>query len=713
MNVTIYRDSEDMMDVSDMMVQGGLPRCTVIENRPGMATLTLVNDYQKQGHNLVSDCNLWASGVTEPIRCGMFVQIVEGSDMMFEGWITTITSHSETVDIEVGDGKAFLGRQGTWIRRNFYGANAQFLMFNTALDGDMPYIDISGVDGVVDTNQVYWNRTDVLDVVNPSGYKNIPIGDLQRITFVNNTSQKIAAFRLRFCNRSNVDQTFSIGARMYKGSRQIGGGYYRNLVAPASSSTVRYYELDFRLEEPQINEDLTVLIANASGSYVSVYVEEKSSGPCVVTSASASYKGCPSAYIEIIEEEPISVSPSSNSSRIYPAIVQDWMRTGSMQNRARAYVSMGDVIVSDIMKNIADALGRQFVKSGVVSPTVSIARIGGGYALDYLQAMASVADANGRTMAFTTSGQDMTIIASDCHHMGEAPTKALVWGGSYTGGSDQVAFASFDPSMTLKNRPSLVTFRATSSSLSSDARPIMATVEDVASSDSRGMVVETVASSTSVASDRDAVREAYGVLVENNLDSWEGSMVLPGILSGFIPTSGPYAGSGIVVSITDPRNGIQDYKARVRQVRHDWNSMTTTLSLGNLDEAVVNRISDTIAMASKGNAEAFAAASPAGGFNAQYLRMRVSGVSVGDSNTVYINIARSSGNDAVLMSEVSVGVFPDGSKLLQASAVSFLPDVSRQGVWGLTINGTSVSIPTYLRPDFLQGQTLTVSLTIV
>lgn len=706
MDVRIYRTETDYLDASQMMAQGGLPRCTVVENRPGSATMTLVNDYQRAGHNLVSDCALWQSGVTEPLRCGMYVSIHDNNELFFEGWITTITSRSEVVDIEIGDGKTFLGKQGTWIRRNFYGETARFYWLNTAMDGDTPYIDLTGVEGIVDTNQVYWSQVNSYDIKISDGTDVLRPSEGITLKFDTIARGYLRKVMIRCGNTQSSEQSDTITMSVYSGN---------DLKASRSYSAVfeRYgtREIAMEFSEPLANTDVHIEIKGTNSRIVTRSLAASDSPYQVVTS-SETIRGHIAGVFEFstIDQSPTPVASTSTSARIYPATISPSMKAEPYSKRARVFVSSGDLPVADVMQNVAEALGRRFEKRGTFAPSVGIARIGGGYALDYLQAMASVSDEAGHSHTFTTEGADMTLVVGDCHTMSDAPAATLVWGGSYTG--EGIAFASFNPSMTMKNRPSLVTVRATASP-SSDSHPILTTVEDVTASDTRGMIVETVAGSTSVASDKDAVREAYGTLSSNQLDSWEGTMTLPGILSGFTATSGAHTGSGIVVSITDPRNGIEGYKARVRQVQHDWNTMTTSLTLGNLDSATVNRISDTIAMAHTGNAEAFSAASSASGFDTQYLRMRMSGVSVGTANTVRISVSRASTTATVDLGDVSVGVLPNGTKVLQARAISTILDTKRYGVTAITVNGVTSSIPEAIRPDFINGQTLIVSLTLV
>lgn len=705
-NVRIYRDSEDWMDASLLLVEGGLPVVSMVENRPGMATFTLLNDYETEGACLVSDCTLWKSRAPVPIACGMFVEIRDrkGGAILMDGFITTITARAEVVAVEIGDGNAILGRQGTWIRRNYYGSTAGFRWFDTALDDEgQPYIEVGQVDGTIDTTQVSWMQASTTDVAWPESSPDVTtvrLDDLQAIRLPAVSGQYVRYLGLRIASGSSIAVDASIGITV-----KVNGAEYLSTVWQGTlqgTNTGGYTEVPILdLSTPVERKGIEIALDPTVDGVIRI--DTTQSGE--VVTASGTIAGLPSCVLVTEVENRVTVSPDSTSGRIYPTTVYDWMTAGPSQ--ARIYVSSGGLPVTDVMANVMRALGSSATVRGSCASEVDIARVGGGYALDYLQAMAEVPDSTGGRRAFICRGRGQFLRIGDRYRVTDDPRLHIIWERDRTS-SDQMAFSSFDPCITLKNRPSLVTVRATGDL----AQPILATVEDVASSIRRGLVVESIASTTTVASDADAVRTAYGELTSSELDAWEGTVTLPGIVQGLLETEGDHAGSGVPLVVTDTRNGLRDVRVRVRQVRYDYNAMTTAATVGNLDSSVVNKIADTIAMAQKGNAEAFAAASTASAYATQYLRARYSGITVQDENSVTITVATDSGSVSVPVTEITAGILPDGTAILQGRVTSEVDGVEQYGVTRVSINGVSKRIPEEVRPDFMRGQVLVVSLTL-
>jgi hypothetical protein len=634
-----------------------------------------------------------------------------------DGFITTITSKAEIVDVEIGDGIAFLGKQGTTIRRNFYGESSGFQWFDSAKDeSGKVYLDLGANEGIIDTNQVYWAMPKEEEL--GADWTTAPTTRMLGHITVNAQEPKFLRAMFLKVQRSDTTKkelTFNVSVTMADVVVQTFP--YTMTLGGTSGTDFRIYEIPITFDPPVLARTMGIDITCDTYDHLTHFFVDttKTDLGSVVINGEVT-PGIIRARTTYDTMESVQVGTGSSSSRIYPATEQTWMKEGPEANRGRVFITSGEVSTSDIMSFVARRSWQKVQIGGRCSASVGLARIGGGYALDYLQTMADVVDGTGRRRAFISRERSQIFCIGDRYNVTDEPKMHIVYGGDKTE-DGQVPFVSFNPTMTLKNRPMMVTLRATSAT-GDDSQPVIVSVLDPRMlKQSYGCApVETVSSTTSVASDRDAVREAYGLLTSNELDSWEGQIVLPGIVSGLIERGGDYAGSGIPIRITDSRNGITDYRARVRQVSHDWNSMTTTITVGNYDLAVLNRISDTIAMASKGNAEAFSAASSATAYQTQYLWDAVLSTDVlvrDEPNTLQIVVSRQGVESTVDIADKSIGLLPDGSAVMQGRIVSTLADVDAYGVVAYIINGTRFNVAEEMRPDFYIGQTLVISLTFV
>lgn len=718
--VRIYDDYYNAyIDVSDLLVSGGRPVTHINENRPGSATFSVRNDYTKQGQNLLTDCTLWSFDIgPKPIHTGMYVEIKDGPDgpVLMDGRITTITSKAEVIDIEIGDGIAFLGKQGTTIRRNFYGESSGFQWFDSAVDeADKVYLDLGANEGIVDTNQVYWAFPSTEVTTPPTGPYNITTRALGRITIGAQEPKFIRELDVRVVRNDASRKEFTFNVDVSVGSETLQSFVYTMTLGGTSGTGYNEQWIPITFNPPILAKEMTLdITCDKYDQFVLFgYDPSKADRGSIVINGTTT-PGLIASKITYDEMRPIQVGTGSSSSRIYPATEDPKMKEEPRVNRGRVFVTVGEVPTVEIMQYLGRRAWHRVQVGGRCSASIGLARVGGGYALDYLQTMADVVDGTGIRHAFISRDKGMNLLIGDRYNVGDEPKMRIVYGGDKTS-DEEVPFVSFNPTMTLKNRPAMVTLRATSTT-GSDNAPTIVTLMDLNAYGSNGAPVETVSSTTSVASDRDAVREAYGLLTSNALDSWEGAVVLPGIVNGLIERAGDYAGSGIPIRITDSRNGIFDYPARVRQVSHDWNAMTTTVTIGNYDLAVLNRISDTVAMASKGNAEAFSASSSATAYNTQYLWdffSRSSNVVVnrGKTNTLQIVVERQGGETVVEVVDKSIGLLPDGSAVIQGRITSALADVDPYGVVAYIVNGERANIGQDYRPDFYIGQTLVISLT--
>ena len=343
-------------------------------------------------------------------------------------------------------------------------------------------------------------------------------------------------------------------------------------------------------------------------------------------------------------------------------------------------------------------------------------RTGGGYALDYFQKLADVASADGLRRAFAVRGYTTPVlVASSRHTLADASYAHIHYGGdTVTGSEERIAYASFSPSLTFKNRPNLVMVRGTMSDRgSSESVPIMVAVEDSISTDRRyGIVIENVLADSNVNRLVDAASTAWATLRENDLDQWEGSVTIPGIRRDMIPATGQYAGSGVCLLVTDTRMGITGAHVRVKQIRLDYNQCTTTITLTNYSLIHSSAIADTTALAIT-SADVATGDNSTTLFNTQYVRIKTNTPqTIEESGNVVLGVLGT--GRTFSFRDVSILQFPNGRSVLVAIAPAdntvHADDDRPYDVVQITINGGAIlDIDHSIRPDYYQGQTLVLN----
>lgn len=307
------------------------------------------------------------------------------------------------------------------------------------------------------------------------------------------------------------------------------------------------------------------------------------------------------------------------------------------------------------------------------------------------------------------------LVASSRHALADAPSAHIRYGGNdVTASAEVIAYSSFAPSITMKNRPNLSMVRGTMSTRGdSESVPIMVAVEDSDSTERRhGMVVENVTADGSVNGLLDAANAAWAKLCESDLDEWEGTVTIPGIRRDMIPASGVYAGSGVCLDVTDSTMGISAARVRARQIVLDYNSCTTQITLTNRSLAYSSGISETTAMA-RTSADVATGDNSTTLFNTQYVRVKTdSPQTIEDSGNVVIGILSS--ETSFEFQNISVLQLPNGRSVLVATAPPdgsvHAPDDKPYDVVAVKINdGERLSIKASVRPDYYQGQTLVLN----
>lgn len=726
----------DFLDLTTLQVQGGEVSATIAENQGGSATFTLLNDLD--GQNLLSESLTWFKGTVQRLVPGIYVKIdlIEKGQFLgriTDGFISTISAEEDKVTIEIGDGNAFLGKQGTTLRRNYYNRESTqtFLLPIGKLTKDSQdyyFADLGTVGGTPLVNTLSWSHT-LTEDTGTNDYSGIKFKDVSKIVL---------------SLPDDVQQLFSIGFRM--SSRELafkakGSAHFKILcgteifadadisfdLPDAHSSKVVEIPLDW--SKKPVGK-LTILISNvheSSSGTVGLRKHDSSQGG-KITYTGYDFNWEPYYVLRYAVWESVSGATLDGTKILVTATSENaWMAPegGDTQDgRAKLDITLSEASTLGIMEDIAGHFGTVSHDTLSCASEVGSFCIGGGYALDYLQKAADIVDPSGRRRTFlrTGFGDSSRMLIGDRYNVDDDPIASY----SYGEVEGCVPFVSFSPHLTIKNRPKMVTLRSGSTvSGSTTASSIITTVSVLPGTawasryDATGHRFEKTESAMSVNSVNnveDAVKQAYGEISSAEIDQWEGEMTLPGIVLDLIRTSGQYVGSGIPISVTDSRYAMTDYRCRIRQVAYDLNAMTTTITLNNYSMEYSGQISSTVALAVTGASQAFAAGDSTF-YNTQYLYLETDDIGM-HSQAKYLgaNVRQKDSTNYFKRLEPSIGILPDGRYLIQAEFVSEAENADDYGLFEILHKGTKASaplatgytIPENLRPDAFKGQRIII-----
>lgn len=732
--VRIYRSLTEYVDVTRIM--SSLPDIKVAENREGQAAFTVAKGVNASGEidpakNILSPtCAMWrtfdtsatvgwtSSGTVGMVRPGMYVQMRDiGTDghssYLMDGFVSTVKGTDTDVEITVGDRRAFLGKSGTWLRRNYRNASSDRIQTMTVYDSsDDPHIKLSDVPqgSSVTSPSVSWavvgsgTRASVSSItyVSQSTGQSAPIyswtGPMP--TFGEHVIGALSSLTLtlRFAKRVEAAASYVSGSvNVSVGGRTFSSGYFERMNS-GSASLTKTVTVDTTVNgistlSTDCNFSIRVYMTD-TGVSTSAYGFIASDGDPAYSYA-GTFNISPGGDVTSNGE----IRPSSAATSAY-----------TFSNWAEITVTSGTVATASILSDMAEAIGMiPMVNVQNCDAALNSYRTGGSYALDYAENLADIADSSGRMLAYASRGYlTPVLIVSDRPSVSDGAQMALAYGGDNSDRS-KVSFMDFSPSMTLKNRPGMVTLRGTMSETgSSDSETIIVSVEDTSSTDVRyGVLVEQVASDTNVNSVYDAVQSAYSELTSRSLDEWEGTVTLPGIVTGLI--DGP--AGGVPVSVTDSRNGLSAYKTLVRQAEYDYTSVKTVLTIGNYDRQYRNALSNTEALALKAT-DAATESSDSTLFNTQYVNAVYEGAIAPVSPNVMTIITSDGGSRPA--TSVTAFNLPGGGHMYvgRCKAVTeTIPATTAYAVSSVTVNGTSVLFDVSVRPDFIAGQLLIICIT--
>lgn len=728
-----YWRGVDYLDLTMLQVQGGEVTATIAENQGGSASFTLLNDLD--GQNLLSDTLTWHKGTVQKLVPGIYVKVdlIEKGQYLgriTDGFISTISADEDKVTIEIGDGNAFLGKQGTSLRRNYYNRDSttSYLLpigVETVDSTTRYYASIKGIEGTPLVNTLMWSRVSERDMDKNVITQTEPdLKDCSKITIpCPEGAVALRHFRLLV---GPVYGSFKGHFRILCGKDTLAD---TDVSSGVLAGSPLYIDIDLDYSKTLSESAIDVLISSVSLSGVRLPSQSKSVNGEKVTYGGKEYDWTPRYVLRYMTWESVSGATLDGTKIIVTSSTDNgWMAPESgttQEGRAKIDIVTGQISTLEVMEDIAGHFGTATHDTLSCSSWVGIFCVGGGYALDYLQKASDIPDDNGRKRSFirTGFGQDKKVLIGDRYDVKDAAVSRY----SYGDVEGCTPFVSFSPHLTIKGRPKVVTLRSTSTSTgSSTAKSIITTVsrksgtawpKDTTDDTLRFEKTESAISVNSVNEVRDAILQAYGEMTSAELDEWEGEMVLPGIVLDLIRTSGQYAGSGIPITVTDSRYSMTDYAARVREVSYDLNAMTTTVTLNNYSMVYSGQISDTVALAVTGASQAFAAGDSTF-YNTQYVFIESDKIAYNVvGKYLKVRIRKTGGSTtAVSLDPPVVGSLPDGRYIVQSEFVSDLDDAADYGVDGIMYNRNEsvpsvvpvYEIPENIRPDAKKGQRVIV-----
>ena len=699
--IMIYNRDGGYFNATFLQHEGGLAVISKAENQPGSATFSLDNNIDDLSKSLCSEeFSLWSDGSKGAVKPGMYVRLLDikspsEADLIMDGRITTMTPSDDVVSFEIGDGKAFLGKTGTWLRRNYRNAESSKSVY---LDGTVritpPTLDVPlNIKG--EAIAAYRVRSTPVDVaVSRSGatwkynpFKGSFVEAVAGRTF--RTIRRLEfTFRYEFINEFYPESSVTFDLAL--GSRKFGyiGTFTTSRGEGTASISFNMNNIDFN-----VNEEISL-------GYIVYGVNSHTIRIDTVTF--------------ILDTEETVAVPQ----RAYTDSLDEQDREDPTHRLRVVYVSES-ILVKQIMSDMAEALGYGIhFANDIPSTALAIFRAGGSYALSYYQKLADQREEKTfKTMSFEVEGAAPQINVGTRYSMDDEPRFLIKYGGDLrpvgTENLPVLDIHKFSPKITLKNRPNLVTLKANLK----DNQSFIVSFEDMDSTDAReGVTIEKLISDSSASNVAGVGSAAFAELSSVELDRWEGEVIVPGIIRGLMSEGDPsHAGSGVPVLLQDRRYGMNSYKARVRQVTYDYSACVTRIILDNYDMMYSSGIAST-------NALAVEVGDLVGGiadttlYNQQYLYLKSEEVWV-SSDKVTVELLTSDTTKMFIVNAEDVSVFelPNGSVVTACSfttdAEHYLSEDKSYGVYGVILRGgttLTIPIPEKRRPDLFLGQTLSI-----
>ena len=727
--VRIFKNLYAYADVTfDMVTQ---PTIYKAVNRPGSFKFVLNND--PNDSYLADTFDGWNDGSTGAIDWGMYC-IIENitesgtAEYVTDGIITTLELNEYTLSVECADHLALLGSSGADIHRNYYDTrtanDSRDVIVGQASDNyiESNVTSIYEQSGQIETSTVKY-RVEDPDTSMDSESAMYFLSDGSR-TYVVSWTGSIAepfkgiSFKLNKNLAGNMTCTMRIAGITKTVTITGNNGDQAVYVDFGTLLEAGTYTIEFE-GTPDYSGVPTQLriyvnVTSGHGTVYSSYAGTTVYGHLrmniaafferAVTSCSVITRGS-DTYLRISGITTVTSITDSYAMLTYPH-----------NNRVLLTYTTGTVSASTIITNICNRVNYvPTINTGGLAdgePTFTLFRTGGGYALDYLQKVADT----GNSMTFTAKG----MLQEGNHrgpnfYAGARRTSAspasynVVYGNTTQTISDLIMF-QFKPTKSMKNRPSRVMIRtAISDKGDTESEPVLAMVYNLGLVESRHNVkTDKAISSSSVLSVYDAVRSAYDESYADEED-WGGTLTLSGIIPDMIDADGQYAGSGKVLSITDPRYGFEDKAFVITDVTIDYETITTKVTLSNEAQIYGSAVSDAIAMAYT-TSDLVVGDTNSTLYNTQYVYVKVTGPTVYTAGNA-ITLHTLSKN--ITIPNVTAYVM-EGHTLLYGAVKITSSDASTAKYDGksLTVNGTRFNIPTDAQPDCYEDQYVIINVDV-
>ena len=723
--VRIYKSPSAYVDMTyKMTVQ---PNVYKAVNRAGRFSFTVTNN--PDNSFLSDDFNGWSDESTGAVDWGMYC-IVESinangtTTYLTDGYVTTMEVNEYSLTFQCADHLAILGSRGADIHRNYYGSRTanviQDVIKESYVDTAPNYIltditEIISAGGSVDTSTLKYRVGDN-DPTYEGGSTRSPIL-VNKTVYVNSWTKTFAD------PFSSMTFRLSAAVGVHNVNVTVDGTPYLSSFTTGSSGD---YDLTVNFGTLYEGGEHTITIAGIAPTSgfltdsMSVYIDTSGTGELVY------YDGYGMQYttstgnlcvtIKKYDDTNVNaVSTYTSGARTYLKITGIYGKTIQtdydeltvpITGRVKFSYLSGTVSATEIMNNIASRSGYIPLIHAVQNiPELKLFRSGGGYSLDYLQKIADI----DRALTFTAHGYSPTLDIGARRTSANIPTFNVEYGTGEQVDNNLVMY-SFKPRKSMTNRPSRALIRTAISDKNTGSTPVIAMVyNDRLLTSRKGIRTDTVVANSSVLSVFDAVRSAY-TAVNHDEEDWEGSLTLSGIVPDMIDIEGAYAGSGTVISVTDPRYSFNDKSFVVTDVTYDFEQITTTVTLTNAPQVYSSAIAESIATAYSA-ADLVVGDSESTAYNTQYVYAKKSGIAISTTGNT-MKIVNSNGE--ITLGNVTAYVM-DGHTLVYGSKTienSDNPSTAKYDVHTIVVNGVAITIPEEDRPDCYEDQIVIVNVDV-
>lgn len=706
-----------------------------VENYGANGKLTIINKgIEDPTKNLLSEsCTLWNDGQPRAIKPGMFLRLYENErtspNALGVFFISSIQAVGETITVEFGDCLRLLKSMGADYVRNHYDAGGLKWHNSRAIWDDINnrgYVEKPASVEVPSTGAVrmYINATRSVPEQSTTTYsfsmnKSVKC-KIPTSIFIESGARYLQQIKDLKVNYQGgfYEQTVTVKIGTSEGAAdlqnetfRIGGGIHtwtsKTFNGMADLTQFQYLWIELRSDnliatfvcDGELNG--AEIIADPSGGYnraftMNIIVQRLRTNVVGQTSTEN-----PGQWII----QTIDGSPATSDD------CQGWL------GQAQVYYveESAKVTASSIIQNILADAGMELNQSRIpITRGINTFRCNGDYYHNYILALCDMPNDNGQQFTITAERDTWGRLIMGYRYRVDNPDTADSPRYSFFYSKDapeipmdtDVIFESFNPSVTLKDKPRISVIKGTTNA----ERPIMVAIMDpeIAIGASNPSV------SGSVTSAVEAGLAAYKNIITNRSKNWAGTITVPGIDRRFFMTSSDFGMGGVPIEITDHRYGMNRQIARVKEVEYDFHNQTTTLTINNYSEIYSNGLVDTEKMAYTAG-DLSSAATTDDMFNRQFVSVRVEEQLPEPISIIYIrgadfeeHLEPAGEND----DHITIIKFPELKiAVLNAYFAAGAECPHQYGVERIQVNdGAEIIIPEPRRPDKKASQSLIVNL---